>query len=431
MSLLFVEERAEGLRLFLGEPGSLQPGPTTSGPLETTLGAAIRGLERKPRKAYLLTDRVRPLCLDLPPLSNARRQEVESLVRFELEPHLDGEPGSSVVGWAEARASSEAGPVLTCGTSAGERDHLAETFRAAGCPLVAIYPRLGCASALAAPETATLVESSGDQIAVTQLSEGAVVRLRVFRAATALRAAEEALELLAPPLTAVGAFSPEVLETLRLGDPQLRELHPDFPGSVAGALVHATRGPGGERVASVSAKPPRPSLFSRPELRWAAAFVVVLGILFGADLGLRALRDERQETLRQRQATLAQARAREDARQALQAKRDALLGRVEPLREVVRAQGERQARARRLSQLLSALAEAPGVALDRCEDLDEAVQVEGQAGSSAEAEEYLSALGRALAARGLTLTQREISRDEFAFRFSGAFTRVAEREQAK
>ena len=102
--VLLVDLRADTLRVadVAADDGAVrlvaEQRTPRSADLSADLRAAVRGLgsSRTPRRAVCLSDAVTAVCLDLPPAAGLAPDRVEGLVRWELEPFLDLEPGAPV-----------------------------------------------------------------------------------------------------------------------------------------------------------------------------------------------------------------------------------------------------------------------------------------------------------------------------------------------
>jgi len=424
--LLVVEERPEALHLVaVGAEGVAAQLLVPCAGLASGLRAGLEQARAQgvslPKRAILLSGRVTALCLEVPPLGQATPAEVERMVRFELEPLLpEAGPGGAACAWADPTTSG--GPLFTCGVSVEERAQLAAEFRAAGLQLLGLYPRLGNAAALLPSTGGTLLEASGDALALVELEEDRIQRLRRVQVGSQQSALEELRGLLAPPLFVAGEVEPAVLEDLRLDFPQLTPLAGGLPAGALGAARHARGLSGGERLAGLPASAPRALPWKQPVLLAVVALALVslgIGLL---DVRLERWRASAEQALREREHELDLAEQREAARRQLVAERDDLEAELTPLRAVAtrrRAAGERAAA---LSELLVTLARASdGVALDRCDDRTGEVSVEGLARTSAQAERFLSALEGALAPRGLNLSERRVERSAEGFRFSASF----------
>lgn len=427
--LLAVEEHPGALRLVV--VGAEGADAQLTVPCADLASGLPLGLERAraqglhvPKRAILLSGRVTALCLELPPLGEATLAEVERLVRFELEPLLpEGGPGGAACAWADPTASG--GPLLTCGVSVEERAQLAARFRAAGLQLVGLYPRLGNAAALLPSTAGSLLEASGDALALVQLEGDRIQRLRTVQPGSQQSALEELRGLLAAPLFVAGELEPAVLEDLRLDFPQLTPLAEGQPAGAVGAARHARARAGGERLAGLPASAPRALPWKQPTLLGVVVLALVALGVVSLDLRLERWRGQAEQALRAREHELDLAEQHETARQQLAAERDALEAELAPLRAVATRRRAAGARAAALSDLLVTLAQASGgVALDRCDDRTGEVTVEGLAGTSAQAEGFLSALEAALAPRGLTLSERQIERTAEGFRFSASYAGV-------
>ncbi|MEZ6188020.1 MAG: hypothetical protein R3F62_23810 [Planctomycetota bacterium] len=428
--LLAVEETPGGLRFTAlhGDEVRGQVEAPSTGNLANDLRAGLSQAQAQrlklPKRALFLSERVSALCLELPPLAEASADEVEQLVRFELEPLIpDAGPGGVSCGWASP-AGGAPGPLLTCGLPQLERQRLAAQFKSAGLLLVGLYPRLGCAQALLPLDVdqATLVEGQGAQLAVTLVVGGRVERVRVISRESQRGALEGARSLISGPVFASGELEPAVLDALETRSPSVTPVGLGLPASALGAARHAWRWPGGERVAGLGTVTKGPPVWRQgPAL--AAGLLLALGLaVFAADLSLAAWRDGAEARLRELERTREQGADAERARKGLLAERDALRHDLEPLREDARRQQAAGDRAQALSALLETLAAAPaGIALDRFSDGSEQAEVEGLASDGATAEAFLQSLERALALRPLVPTQREVQRTPEGFRFSASF----------
>jgi len=429
--LLAVEELAEGIRLAVVGSDEVEARVLVplEGGLESTLRAALSRVREAghslPRRALLLTDRVAAVCLDLPPLAQAGQAQIEGLVRFEIEPHLVEGGRELACGWAKPRREqTQPGPVLTCGLAESERARLCGVFRGAGLELLALYPRLGCGTALVPelPAEATLLEASGNQLSVARWEQGGVSRLRVLSGLSPRDAAQSASSLISSPLVAIGLLDEEVEANLRANHPDLIRVAASQPSGVLGAARHLRAELGGDRVAGVSAARQGTPLLERPLVKVLAAFVLVLLTLGAVDYGLHSWRAEARREFERREAAEEQLKLRDRVRQALETKRDQLLATLGPARANKTSREEAEQRTRELTRLLAVLAKAPaGVALDRCHDGPEGVEVAGIADSGQDAERFLTRLELSLKTRGLHLAEREVKRTAEGFRFSAAF----------
>lgn len=380
---------------------------------------------RVPAQAVALTDAATAVCLDVPPTAELPAERVEGLVRWELEPLVPSAgPEGLACGWAAgAAAARTAGPLLACGLAARERDALAEAFRRAGLRLSGIYPRLGCAMAMAPvdlPARAVVAELAPGRVGLAWLEGGRVTRLSVTRAASDAALADAVLAA-APtddvPLLVVGAASDAVRAALEATRAAVTFLPCAGPASLLGAARHALALPGSERVAGVPGQAPAPPLLARGAVRAALAGALVLLAVAGADvaLGNRARRLGEQVARREgeaRTARLAAAAAAELVRE-----RDAAAQEAATLRAAAERTAARERRAGELVALLDALAAAPeGVVLEGLEDRTAGaggragLTVRGEALDPAAAQAFLRDLAAALAPRGLTLVERQVVR---------------------
>jgi len=444
-AVLGVEEAGDQLVLAVFGAGGEVEG-SVSGPRSGDLGRDLTaGLEalraagaRCPRRAVLVTERVTAACLELPPVAGVSAEEAEGLVRFELEPLLPAAaPGGLACGWASADAG---GQLLACGLPRPERDRLARAFRGAGLRLAGVYAPGSCAPAVApALPRCTVVESGPGTVATARVVEGRVTVLSVVGADEPTAAASLGLELADPadPLVLVGPADPALREALAAGHPDVRPVaaEAEVSASLLGAAQHALGLPGGERVAGVPGRAPRPSLRARgpaPVLVLLAALVTV-AVVVGLDVHLQG-RLERARDARARLDDAAGAsRARAAAARQLTQERDALTEEVAELRAAREDAARRARRTTELVELLDALAAtAPrGLALDALEDGGDELLVSGRSATPSLAQAFLGDLEAALASRGLRIAGRRVTRDEGALTPSYVFEARLERAEPR
>lgn len=433
-----------------------------TGDLARDLSAALAALPGpRPKRALLVTARATAVVLQVPPTRALPLERVRGLVRYELEPYLHGElrDGADLAcGWADRGDEAERpGPMLACGVASSVRDEACRAFRQAGLQLVAVYPQLGCAAALApagVDDDVVVLEQAAGRLAASRLARGSVSRLVMQRAASGLdelaRACRELSEGAATVVLA-GPHDPDLvadladLQPLRVGHDAAGQdpVGPAPSASLLGAAHHALGLPGGTRITAVAAQAPRPPLLRQPLVQAliAAALPIVLAV--GADVVVRA-------RLRTAEAAVARLAAEDDlrrqaaaARRRLERERDALQAELPKLREVVAEHEAAEGRRGWLLGLLRGLSEAAsaGISIEGLqEDPDGAVRVTGRARSQVDVQAFVRDLARAPALaghppRGAVVTREEGPLGATAYRFEVRFggnaapaTRVTSRE---
>ena len=436
--LLAVEESAAALTFTALSPrgdvrGRVQV--ARSGDLARDLGSGQVALReaglRPPRSAVFVTDQATTACLELPAVSEVSADEVAGMVRFELEPLLPAPAiGGLACGWAAAQANGApggGGPLLACGLPADARDGLAQAFRRAGMRLEGVYGRGSCAAALLPSlDDVTVVELQPGSVGAARVRGGRVTQLQHTQADGALETAQAALELVEPgtPLVVVGPASPELIEQLQALHEDTRHMlsEPGTAPSVLGAALHALGQPGGERVAGVQGRTPRP-LRSRGGVQVAAGLLVLAGVVLGLDLLTQVQLRVASDARAQLEGEVRGRRGKVEAIRQLNERHDALAAEITAL-EAEHAQARSGAeRGAELVALVDALAStAPGgLILERLEDGGHAVVLTGTCGSPSGVQVFLDQLAAALGDRELRVALRRVTRDEASLRPSYRF----------
>lgn len=368
------------------------------------LTAGLRPLlpqgERVPREALLLSRDVVSACVEVPGLAKLPPERVETIVGWELDPFVPGEPegeaddGAAPVACGWSRAAGP-GPVLASGVRPRARDAAREAFARAGLRLRGLYPLLGCAAAElpAGDGPSVVLELGRGAVFASRVDHGRVVRARLARCAPGGEL-EAALGLVSADAATVvaGPVEPALRAEVEAEGWGLLGAPDDLPPGLFGAARHALALPGGARLAAVPAARARRLRLPAP-LGWTllgAAVVAAAAGVVDVQVG-RQLESARQ--------ALVEAEERADAGRRAQG----LQASLGSLRAVHALEREVADRGRGLPAMVRDLAAAvpPALELRLAREEPTGLRLEGVSLDELSVSQFVAALAPRLKARGL------------------------------
>lgn len=372
---------------------------------------ALRTRTSLPRDAICLSHKAVPLCLELPRavLPPARWQQ---LLRWEIEPYLarlvapehreltgdwlqqsprlDGD-AELCFGWTDVPAGEGTGPRLVCAIARADLHRWQQSFGQRGLRLRAVYPHLAGAAAANGCQSGALLETHGEELALTTLEAGQINSYELGRVDQAARLAGTLRGRGLQRATLYGDGAARLADSglATQAGPAL-----EVPASLLGAARDAL-GDAQVPLASISARPAA-RRWSRARLLAGLVILVLAGGYLTVRTGLRLRLSQAREAWSQaavatQRAQAAAQRGREQGQRAAQLAEECAALRTELAGRAAEHALRRdwfQAQPAFLCILLQHLSEgsSAGLSLSSIECGPEWVQVSGSA--SAEQEIY-------------------------------------------